>query len=342
MKPTLMRQLILAGCLLVTLLTATNTFATPTLSLAISPAPPGGSATATIGITDASDVEFYNLELSFVSGTSISLPASDWLARGDYFPSASFGPAPPAELNYFTESTLRNRIFLSGFKPTGTTGAVGTVSFQVNPQAAIGGGQVLSLSGEYYSKASQSTVAFAPFNAQFTVSSNTNYTLTTVLAGTGSGAVNSSPAGIACISGICSSTFVAGTQVSLFATSASNSVFSSWLGGCSNTTGDICSFRLNADTSVIATFDQALPVRVVVTQYASLLAAYGAAQDGSSVTIEAQAVPLTGDLNLSRSVAVTLKGGYDSAFKESSGFSSLQGTVTVGSGSLTVENVQVQ
>src|SRR5262249_4991527 len=60
-------------------------------------------------------------------------------------------------------------------------------------------------------------------------------TLTVTLAGTGSGTVTSSPAGISC-PGTCSAAFGSGTSVTLTATAASGSTFAGWSGaGCSGT-----------------------------------------------------------------------------------------------------------
>jgi len=58
----------------------------------------------------------------------------------------------------------------------------------------------------------------------------TSYTLQTVLAGPGSGTVNSDPEGISCGED-CSEVYANGTQVTLTATPATGSVFSGWRGG---------------------------------------------------------------------------------------------------------------
>ena len=77
------------------------------------------------------------------------------------------------------------------------------------------------------------------------------YTLTTARTGTGTGAITSSPAGIAC--GVdCSETFAAGTVVSLTATPDATSTFAGWSGACTGTGS--CVVTVNAVTSVTATF----------------------------------------------------------------------------------------
>ena len=77
-------------------------------------------------------------------------------------------------------------------------------------------------------------------------------TLAVSAAGTGSGVVTSSPAGINCGSA-CSATFAAGTQVTLTATGSSGSSFSGWSGDCSGTQRT-CTLTLGAARSATAIF----------------------------------------------------------------------------------------
>jgi uncharacterized repeat protein (TIGR03803 family) len=67
----------------------------------------------------------------------------------------------------------------------------------------------------------------------------------------GSGSVTSSPSGIDCGSA-CSTSFAAGTQVTLTATPASGSSFAGWGGACSGTGN--CNVVMDASKSVSATF----------------------------------------------------------------------------------------
>ena len=103
-----------------------------------------------------------------------------------------------------------------------------------------------------------------PFlNAQFTSSPCSppippvRFALTTAKAGTGSGRVTSSPAGIDCGSS-CSAEFDSGTSVTLSASAASGSEFSGWGGACSGSS--TCTVTMDAAKSVTATFDDAQPV----------------------------------------------------------------------------------
>ncbi len=78
-----------------------------------------------------------------------------------------------------------------------------------------------------------------------------SHTLSVSKAGTGSGTVTSSPAGINCGTS-CSAAFPTGTAVTLTATPVSGSTFSSWSGACTGTGS--CVVTLDADRSVTATF----------------------------------------------------------------------------------------
>lgn len=82
----------------------------------------------------------------------------------------------------------------------------------------------------------------------------TNYQLTVQKAGTGTGAVTSSPAGIDCGT-TCSDSFASGTAVTLRAAPAAGSTFAGWSGACSGTGS--CSVTLSADASATATFNTA-------------------------------------------------------------------------------------
>ena len=82
------------------------------------------------------------------------------------------------------------------------------------------------------------------------------HTLTVARNGTGSGRVASAPPGIDCGTS-CSGSFAEGTVVQLSAQPASGSTFAGWSGACSGT-GD-CSVTINADATVMATFNAVPP-----------------------------------------------------------------------------------
>ncbi len=86
------------------------------------------------------------------------------------------------------------------------------------------------------------------------------------LAGTGSGSVASSPAGINC-GGTCNASFAAGTSVTLTPTAASGSVFAGFSGDCS---GSTCALTVGAAKAVTATFTPQHTITVTVVGSGSI------------------------------------------------------------------------
>ncbi len=80
--------------------------------------------------------------------------------------------------------------------------------------------------------------------------------LTVSFSGAGTGTVTSSPSGISCAStaGTCSASFASGSTVTLTETPVGTSSFGGWSGGCVGSTS-ACTFSLQGDTDVTATFD---------------------------------------------------------------------------------------
>lgn len=86
----------------------------------------------------------------------------------------------------------------------------------------------------------------------------TNYTLSVVRAGTGTGTVTSG--GIAC-GGVCSQSVASGTTVALVAAPVGASTFVSWA-GCDSDSGTVCTVTMNADKTVVATFNAANTIKI--------------------------------------------------------------------------------
>lgn len=162
------------------------------------------------------------------------------------------------------------------------------------------------------------------------------YTLTVAVSG--SGQVTSDPAGITCLAGNCSTVYAATVPVTLTPLADAGAAFNGWSGNCTGSSGT-CSLVMNADKSVAAAFvvDN---VRVDGRSYATLQTAY-AAPDGDAV-LQVRALQFSGPLLLNRAIAVTLKGGYDDLFVMQSGYTVIQGTVTISSGSLAVDRIVIK
>ncbi|MDP2755168.1 MAG: PKD domain-containing protein [Nitrospirota bacterium] len=93
-------------------------------------------------------------------------------------------------------------------------------------------------------------------NGLFTINSPNTFTLSVTKAGTGSGTVTSSPAGINCGS-TCSASFNQGTTVTLTPTPATGSTFAGWSGACSGT--GTCTVTMDGNKNVTAIFNTTTP-----------------------------------------------------------------------------------
>ncbi|MBU1534902.1 hypothetical protein KKF84_06255, partial [Myxococcota bacterium] len=79
-------------------------------------------------------------------------------------------------------------------------------------------------------------------------------TLSVIATGSGDGTVTSDPAGINCGT-TCSTSFAQGTEITLTAVPASDSIFTGWSGGACSGSGD-CTLTLDAPAYVTATFEK--------------------------------------------------------------------------------------
>ncbi|HKW68112.1 MAG TPA: choice-of-anchor D domain-containing protein [Terriglobales bacterium] len=99
------------------------------------------------------------------------------------------------------------------------------------------------------------------------ISSGPSFPLAVSLAGTGSGTVSSSPAGINCPS-VCSANFSSGQLVTLTVAANSGSTFTGWSGACSGT--GTCSVSMTSSQAVTATFSAVAGAPLVSLSASSL------------------------------------------------------------------------
>jgi len=161
----------------------------------------------------------------------------------------------------------------------------------------------------------------------------------------GSGSVNSSNGsglGYACNTATCSAVpFGSNDTVTLTAT-GSNSTFSSWSGDYVSISNP-GSITMTANKAVTATFSAgAATVKIDgdSTPYYSINTALAApVQDA---IIKATATGFTENVTMQNSHTLTLKGGYsDSNFSSQTGYSTINGSLTISSGTLVVDKVVV-
>lgn len=172
------------------------------------------------------------------------------------------------------------------------------------------------------------------------VSVSAQYTLTVITSG--SGTVTSVPAGIDC--GIdCSESYGDVTLVTMTALPDAGSYFAGWSGSC--TGSGSCQVMMNADHNVTALFDtcQNPPVKVAgpISSYqTSLQGAYDAASNGD--VVQSQAARFTEDLLIDMNKSVLLEGGYSCDYVPGNVLTVISGSVTISSGSVTMENIRIE
>ena len=128
----------------------------------------------------------------------------------------------------------------------------------------------------------------------------TTFTLSVALAGSGSGTVTSSPAGIDCGSQ-CSANFDTGIAVTLTPAAASGSTFSAWSGACSGS--GACTVTVSTAESVTATFNATQPADFSLTPASTNLALQPGAQATDVITIAPQNGAFANAIQLSCSVS---------------------------------------
>jgi parallel beta-helix repeat protein len=197
----------------------------------------------------------------------------------------------------------------------------------------------------YLAISSLNTVgAESALTTEITVTPVNKYAIDLTFAGTGDGSVLITQGGTACNTN-CSPLFDPSTAVTIKATPDQYSLFKGWSGDFTAASGD-CKLTMDTDKAVTATFntDKDHSVRIdlpTMKYYSSISAAYLAASAAS--IIKAWGTDFTENLLFKSNIAITLKGGYNAGYTSSTGgATTLHGTLTVGKGSLTVENLVVQ
>jgi len=175
--------------------------------------------------------------------------------------------------------------------------------------------------------------------------------LTVTMAGTGSGSVNSVPAGIACVSGSsvdCSASFTNLSGVTLTATADWKSLDGVFSGACSGIGS--CSFNINGDTGVTARFDPNLQAALIITlpeiepKFSSLndAYAYAFANGKDNFSLNAHVYTFSENLILNHPINFTLAGGMNAGYFTNAGFTTLAGYLEVQYGSIEIDSLIIQ
>lgn len=171
-------------------------------------------------------------------------------------------------------------------------------------------------------------------------SGGTPFTFSVTKGRYGSGRVTSTPSGIDC--GItCSALFNTGTEVMLTPVPDDSSVFVNWSGDCSGS--GTCNPTVTAATAVMAVFDLK-PVKLSsglsTLYYSSLSEAYNLSAGGD--TIQLKSGTITADLLFNLDIPIVIEGGYDANYTAPDGVTTVAGSLTVASGTVTVSNLVIQ
>lgn len=164
------------------------------------------------------------------------------------------------------------------------------------------------------------------------------------VAGTGSGSVVSTPAGIAAnISS--SASFALGTPVTLHAKPDDFCLFANWLGCTVNANGD-CAVTMNGIKNVTATFNKDLAHLTRIgalapySFYSTLQTAY--AQVPAGGTVRVSDTIFSENLAADQAKRVLFKGGYSGSYTSNGSFTVLKGTLKIKKGTLAVERLLVR
>lgn len=128
--------------------------------------------------------------------------------------------------------------------------------------------------------------------------------------------------------------FDIGTTVNLHGEPSEYSYFTGW---------PACGFTMTAIVDVTANFDFYTAHKTRIGDTSSYRSTLQEAYDDSPNpgTVKAWATDFSEELTCGKTKDVTLKGGYNGGYTSNTGYSTLQGKITVQSGSLTVENLLI-
>lgn len=171
------------------------------------------------------------------------------------------------------------------------------------------------------------------------------FTLKVDIIGTGSGSIEGTTSGIPGYFYINTSDSVAitnGATVNLQAIPGEYSLFTGWLGACSNTGS--CIFDMNDDKNIAAEFtlDSIHMVWIdgTTNYYSNLQSAYYEAPE--NCIIKAWGTEFAEDLTFNSTKVIFFKGGYDMHYISNNSYTVINGMLSIQKGSLTVESIVIR
>ena len=173
--------------------------------------------------------------------------------------------------------------------------------------------------------------------AQWTI---VQYQLTITKTGSGDGSINSDQ-NLTCGPYPCSKQFDYSTLITLMPSPSACSSFA-WTSGPCSGTGN-CELTITGPVELTAAFNGIQSIKLLY----ALPSYYDVLQDAcnsttTGVTLQAQATGFTENLNLTKTVPITFKGGYDCSYTTQIGYTTLNGNLTIGRGSLVVDRLTIR
>ena len=164
--------------------------------------------------------------------------------------------------------------------------------------------------------------------------------LTLSFSGTGGGSVSGD---INCTSGLhcLPISLPLGTVTNILAIPDAYSTFAGWSGACIGT-GD-CNMTMDADKFVTAIFTSAPKVKVGTKEFSTLQLAYEDAATLDNAVIKLLEGTLTGNFSTgTKGISVTFEGGYNAKYSAITGETTIQGKMTIKSGTIRINGINVK
>ena len=101
---------------------------------------------------------------------------------------------------------------------------------------------------------------------------------------------------------------------------------------------------MDEDENATALFGScSYPVRIAGVSpvyYSSIQDAYSASQDNDIIQIQDAVFP--GDIYIDRDISIILQGGFDCSYDNNRGITTLDGSMTISSGTVMIENIVLE
>jgi len=165
------------------------------------------------------------------------------------------------------------------------------------------------------------------------------YVLTTTVSGDGSITVSVAGGGnVVCGTGSCEYSITSGSSVLLIPVANTGFAFNGWSGACAGSSN--CSLSMDSDKSATAGFTVIPNVRKGGAFYGTIGSAYAAVTEGEAIDLKR--MEFIENLLLDRGMNIILRGGFTDGFASQDGFTTIIGTMTIGSGSVVVDRVIIK